>query len=193
MFSLELSMGQFAEFCANIIFFPLLLCIHSTCVGLQAPNLKEKVSQSQQMCFGSWGQNFALLSACACFLSENIHQVKSTCSLAHVQQKMCSTYPMFHHLKPRFCRDLVTTQISFSWSKSPVKFKRIDLTAALKDSILSCFILPAPCFTSTWNEMVLNYIPASSHRWSWGVQNHIQDLIFLDHTSSLRLGGKPQD
>lgn len=53
MFSLELSMGQFAEVCANIIFFPLLLCIYSTYVGLQAPNLKEKVSQSQQMCCGS--------------------------------------------------------------------------------------------------------------------------------------------
>lgn len=45
MFSLELTMGQFAEFCANIIFFPLLLCIHSTCVGLQAPNLKEKLAK----------------------------------------------------------------------------------------------------------------------------------------------------
>lgn len=51
MFSLELNMGQFAELCANIIFFPLFLCIHSTCVGLQAPNLKGKLSQSQQMCF----------------------------------------------------------------------------------------------------------------------------------------------
>lgn len=79
-------------------FFPLLLCIHSTCVGLQAPNLKEKLSQSQQTCCDSWGQNFAVLSAYACFLSENINQVKSTCSLAHVRQKMFSTCPMFCHL-----------------------------------------------------------------------------------------------
>lgn len=90
--------GSVCRALCKYYFFPLLLCIHSTCVRLQAPNLKEKLCQNQQTCFDIakfWPQ---ILSTYACFLSENINQFKSTHSLAHVQQNMFSTWSMVYHL-----------------------------------------------------------------------------------------------